>query len=211
MEINIDSDFIKNVTQIKNKPILDIEFQNFPDLSHLFVESNFHRKNYGDLYVEAGRKELPLENYDEVFHQFQKDFLPTIDLIAKKLLSLDTVNYPIHTDLNYWYDRKIKANENRMALLTLDSPGFSMSWHLDNRLMIISGVINLQDNTESTLFNNKNTNWIGKNFVGDPNSLIHIGKKEKYTGTFWLNTIDMWHGVPELTTERKILLVNVYF
>lgn len=203
--------FIKSVHQIKNYPILDLEFENIPDFNHLFVESNFERKNYGDLHVESGRRELSRESYDKEFLSFQKEFYPTIDMIAKKLLSLDTINYPIHTDLDKWYERKIISNHNRMALLTLDSEGFFMSWHLDNRLMIVSGVINLIDNTESTIFQRNNTGWSNDNFVGNVNDLVHIGKKEKHAGTFWLNTIDMWHAVPKLTSERKILLTNVFF
>ena len=205
------SKFIKSVEQIQNYPILDIEFDHIPDFDHLYIESNFHRKNYGDLHVETGRRELPIEQYDETFLSFQKEFHKTIDIIAKKLISLDTINYPIHMDLNRWYEKKIIMNENRMTLLTLDSPGFFMSWHLDNRLIIVSGVINLIDNTESTLFQRNNTGWFNDNFVGNPDNLIHIGKKSKHTGTFWLNTIDMWHAVPKLTNERKILLTNVFF
>lgn len=207
----VKSKFIKNIQQIKNCPILDIEFQNIPNFDHLFVESNFSRKNYGDLHVEAGRQELSREYYDRQFISFEKEFLLTVDEIAKTLLSLDTINYPIHTDLNQWYDKKIKSNNNRMSLLTLDSPGFFMSWHLDNRLMIISGIVNLQDNTESTIFQKNNTGWRDDNFIGNPNNLVHTAKKEKHTGTFWLNTIDMWHAVPKLTTSRKILLTNVFF
>lgn len=207
----VKSKFIKNAEQVKNSPILDIEFQNIPDFDHLFVESNFSRKNYGDLHVEAGRQELSREYYDPQFISFEKEFLLTVDEIAKTLLSLDTINYPIHTDLNRWYDKKIKLNNNRMSLLTLDSPGFFMSWHLDNRLMIISGILNLQDNTESTIFQKNNTGWKDDNFIGDPINLVHTAKKEKHTGTFWLNTINMWHAVPKLTTSRKILLTNVFF
>ena len=211
MQIENLSKYIKKITRIENHPILDIEFQNIPDFDHLFVESNFNRKNYGDLHVEAGRQELSREHYDSQFISFEEEFLLAVDEIAKILLSLDTINYPIHSDLNIWYEKKIKSNRNRMALLTLDSPGFFMSWHLDNRLMIVSGIVNLQDNTESTIFQKNNTGWKDDNFVGNSINLVHTAKKEKHTGTFWLNTIDMWHAVPKLTTSRKILLTNVFF
>lgn len=211
VDLILQSKFIKNVVQVNNAPILDIEFENIPNFDHLYVETNFQRKNYGELHVEQGRTELTEDQYDKTFRSFQKEFYLTIDAIAIKLLSLDPINYPIHTNLVDWYDRKIKSNQNRMILLTLDSPGFFMSWHLDNRLMIISGIINLKDNTESTIFQKNNTGWRNKNFVGDSSNLLHVAKKEKHTGTFWLNTVDMWHAVPELTSDRKILLTNVFF
>ena len=204
------SKYIKKIKRVENHPIIDVDFQNIPDFNYLY-EKSFHRKNYGDLHVEGGRSELPFDEYDKTFRDFQKEFEESIDIITKYLLSLDTISYPIHCDMDYWYDRRIKDIGGRHAFLTLDQPGFHMSWHTDNRLIVISGVININDNSVSTLFQNTNTGEYKKRFVGDPNNLTHRGHKEKNIGTFWLNTNDMWHMVPELTEERRIMLVNAYF
>lgn len=207
------SKYIKKITRVENHPIIDVDFENIPDFNYLY-EENFHRKTYGNLHVEGGRSELPFDNYDETFRAFQKDFEESIDIITKYLLSLDTGSYPIHLihdDIDFWYDRSIKDIGGRHAFLTLDQPGFHMSWHTDNRLIVTSGVININDNDVSTLFQKTNTGEYDKKFTGDPNKLIHIGQKEKNKGTFWLNTNNMWHMVPEISKERRILLVNTYF
>lgn len=204
------SKYIKNIRRIGNHPIIDVDFQNIPDFNYLY-DKGFHRKNYGDLHVEGGRSELHFDDYDSTFKKFQDEFEESIDIITKYLLSLDTISYPIHCDMDFWYDRRIKDIGGRHAFLTLDQPGFHMSWHTDNRLIVVSGIININDNSVSTLFQDNNTGQRHKRFVGDPNNLTHTAQKEKNKGTFWLNTNDMWHMVPELTEERRILLINSYF
>lgn len=204
------SKYIKNIRRVENQPIIDVDFQNIPDFNYLY-EKGLARKNYGDLHVEGGRSELPFDCYDSNFKTFQEDFEDSIDIITKYLLSLDTISYPIHCDPDFWYDRRIKDIGGRHAFLTLDQPGFHMSWHTDNRLIVASGIININDNEVSTLFQKNNKGQHNKRFMGHPDDLVHTAQKEKNKGTFWLNTNDMWHMVPELDKERRILLINSYF
>lgn len=202
--------YIKKITKNENHPIIDVDFVNIPDFNYLY-QNNFARKNYGDLHVEGGRRELNFENYDDAYRQFQDEFEISIDIITKYLLSLDTISYPIHGDKDFWYQRRIKDVGGRHAFLTLDDPGFHMSWHTDNRLIVASGIINVNDNEVSTIFQKSNKGELNKQFVGNKEDLIHIAQKEKNKGTFWLNTNDMWHMVPETPKERRIILVNCFF
>ena len=82
---------------------------------------------------------------------------------------------------------------------TVDHQGFKQGWHLDNRFIIISGSINIQDNLTSTQFSKENAD-----------NLIYQGRTTKFTGTAWLNTEHPWHRVPKVTEDvRKTLLFTI--
>lgn len=205
-------EYIKSYQVVKkDTPIISIEFDNIPDFSSMFTEEKLQRLNYGDLSVEQGRFVIDNAFTHNEFSKFQQDFNSSLEFLCLELLKLDTLRYPIKENLTDWFDKKIKCNNNWFLAPVLDKPGFFMPWHLDNRLMIISGIINLQYNECSTIFQKNDTGWGIDDFVGNPDQIFYKGIKAKHTGTFWLNTELTWHAVPKVKEDRKILLFNAFF
>lgn len=93
-----------------------------------------------------------------------------------------------------WYD-KIKNDfnwpkENQAKVnILLDKQNFSMSSHLDNRYVLGVLIINLQDNTCSTFFDEMN--W--------------QSPTQKGTGVFMLNHINTLHSIHNNTTHDRII------
>jgi hypothetical protein len=204
--------YIKDYEVVSEKtPIISVEFDNIPDFSDMFDEKNLQRHNYGNLSVEQGRFIIEKQHHTKTFINFKKDFYETIEFLSIELLKLDPIRYPINKDLKEWFAEKIKSKNNWNITIVLDRPGFFMPWHLDNRLIIISGVLNLDQNCSPTMFQSNDSGWGLGDFVGDKTKLTYQGSTDKYKGTFWLNTDLTWHAVPKVSTERKIALFNVFF
>jgi hypothetical protein len=85
-----------------------------------------------------------------------------------------------------------------------------MPWHLDNRFIAASGIINVIDNTVSTCFSKIEDTWQGPNNYSTSN-IFHRGRTKQFEGTAWLNTEHTWHLLPEVTDVRKVILFNVTF
>jgi hypothetical protein len=207
--------YIKNLKVINSYiPIIDVEFNDFSSdmLNETFDENNFHRHDYGNLVVQQGRLSLPTDSVPKSYKDFYKDLQPDLRYISLELFKLDKTRYPIHgIERDIWFDKKFPFPYFHHCVPTIDKKGFYMSWHLDNRLIVVSGSINIQDNCVSTIFQTNNTNWKDKNYVGNTADLVYIGQTKKYTGTFWLNTELTWHAVPEIIHDRKTLLFNIFF
>jgi hypothetical protein len=204
--------YLKNYEIVNRElPIISVEFDPLPDFSDSFQQEKLKRLNYGDLKVEQGRFVIDDGFEKEHLLTFRREFDQTLEFLCLELLKLDTIRYPIRYDIKKWFEKKIKKNNNWYLAPVLDKPGFFMPWHLDNRLMIISGIINLDYNETSTIFQRNDTGWGLDDFVGNPNNIFYTGKKEKNCGTFWLNTELTWHAVPKVQKDRKILLFNAFF
>jgi hypothetical protein len=207
--------YLKNYSVINSEiPIIDVEFENLPEdiIIKVFDENNFKRNVYGNLSVQTGRFTLSHDIEISDYEYFKNEFSKTLRYISLELFKLDIVRYPIHgIDRETWFDKKFSYPYQYLFLPTIDKSGFFMPWHLDNRLIAISGSINIQDNFVSTIFNTNHHYWKDKNYIGNQNDLLYIGRQKKFTGTFWLNTEKTWHAVPEVTKERKTLLFNVFF
>ena len=134
--------------------------------------------------------------------------------ITKKLLSVDTGNrYPLsfNKDFDEFYKKEVLKRDRALVLGTIDYKGFNQPWHLDNRFVMLSGSINIQDNVTTTHFGWEEKHWDngGTNF--DDCTIIHQGRGAKFTGTAWLNTERTWHCVPKVTEDvRRTLLFNVF-
>ena len=194
-------------------PIMSLEFQHLPEkvLEETYNEKNFGRRNYQALGVEQGRLELDHSLWPKEFSDFTGSLYETIRFISLELLRKDPIRYPVHCDLEEWFDNHFIRNPGIAIFPIMDFPGFFMPWHLDNRLMVISGMINIQDNCVGTIFQTNNKNWKGDNFKGPKSDLVYQSSTKKYNGTAWLNTDLTWHAVPLITEPRKILLFNVFF
>jgi hypothetical protein len=177
------------LTEVYNDPaILDIEI---PELDKFNFDSYFNlpfkRANYGNLNVEQGRFIVDTNWY--TYYTLSRIMSKPLEQITKKLLSMDLIRYPVVQKRRY----------KTWVAGTADHQGFKQGWHLDNRFIMISGSINIQDNLTSTQFSKKNAD-----------NLIYQGRTSKFTGTAWLNTEHTWHRVPQVIEDvRKTLLFTI--
>ena len=201
------------LTEVSNDPgIVDIDI---PELESFDFDSYFKlaakRPDYGNLIVAQGRETI---THNHSLHTKLFEIMADpIYQITKKLWEIDTIRYPLFrfSDFDDFYRQDI-LNRRRVGILgTIDHKEWSQPWHLDNRFIIISGSINIQDNETSTYFAKKNFHWPNGGTTFDHCDLIYQGRKTKFTGTAWINTEHTWHSVPRITEDqRKTILFNVF-
>ena len=201
------------LTEVSNDPgIVDIDI---PELESFDFDSYFKlaakRPDFGNLIVEQGRETI---THNHSLHTKLFEIMADpIYQITKKLWEIDTIRYPLFrfSDFDDFYRQDI-LNRRRVGILgTIDHKEWSQPWHLDNRFIIISGSINIQDNETSTYFAKKNFHWPNGGTTFDHCDLIYQGRKTKFTGTAWINTEYTWHSVPRITEDqRKTILFNVF-
>jgi hypothetical protein len=201
------------LTEVSNDPaIVDIDI---PELESFDFDSYFKltakRGDYGNLGVELGRETI---RYNHPLHtELYRVMADPIFNITKNLLSMDTQRYPLFRNKTFeeFYEKEILQTENIGISGTVDHKEWNQPWHLDNRFIMISGSINIQDNETSTYFAKENSHWPGGGTSFNHCNLIYQGRKTKFTGTAWLNTEHTWHCVPRVTEDqRKTILFNVF-
>lgn len=202
-----------NVIKLQREPaIIDVEFPEFEKFStDLLFEAMPQRVDYGNLDVEPQRYTiLPRDDRNNEFNLFSKEIYDPIRLITKQLVESDHLRYPLLDSPNFdvWYTKRYASRIKIAYSRTVDQPGFHQGWHLDNRFVLLSGIINVQDNNTQTAFAREQLPWIPEDVNGD--KIIHRGQNKKWTGTFWLNTEITWHCVPLVETTRKIILCNLF-
>ena len=201
------------LTEVSKDPaIVDIEI---PELESFDVDSYFKlsskRADYGNLVVEQGRVSITHQN--ELHTELCKVMADPIYQITKKLWELDSVRYPFFrfSKFDDFYKQTVLQRERIGILGTIDHKEWNQPWHLDNRFIMISGSINIQDNETSTCFAKENFHWPNGGTSFDHCDLIYQGRKTKFTGTAWINTEHTWHCVPRITEDqRKTILFNVF-
>jgi hypothetical protein len=201
------------LTEVSTDPaILDIEI---PELESFDFDSYFNlsasRSNYGNLVVEKGRETI---THEHLLHtKLIKVMADPIFNITKTLLSIDKIRYPLfrYKSFNEFYEKDILSRRRIGVLGTIDHKEWNQPWHLDNRFVMISGSINIQDNQTSTYFAKENYHWSNGGTDFDHCKLIYQGRKTKFTGTAWINTEHTWHCVPRIIEDqRKTILFNVF-
>jgi len=201
------------LTEVSVDPaILDIdipEFESF-DLDSYFKLSS-KRSEYGNLVVATGRETIV---HNHPLHTNLGKFMSEpIFEITKTLLSMDKIRYPLfrYKDFEEFYEKNILQRSRVGILGTLDYKEWNQPWHLDNRFILLSGSINVQDNETSTYFAKQNFHWTNGGTSFDHCDLIYQGRKTKFSGTAWINTEHTWHCVPRvLEDQRKTVLFNVF-
>jgi hypothetical protein len=169
------------------------------------------RSDYGTLIVAQGRKTI---THNHSLHTRLCEVLADpIYQITKKLWNMDKTRYPLFkfSDFEDFYKQTVLQRERVGLLGTIDHKEWNQPWHLDNRFIMISGSINVQDNETSTYFAKENFHWPNGGTSFDHCDLIYQGRKNKFTGTAWINTEHTWHCVPRITEDqRKTILFNVF-
>jgi hypothetical protein len=201
------------LTEVNADPaIIDIEI---PELELFDFNSYFNLAasplDYGNLVVAQGRETITRNH--SLHTELYNVMADPIHQITKKLWEMDKIRYPLFrfSDFDDFYRTDI-LGRNRIGILgTIDNKEWSQPWHLDNRFIIISGSINIQDNETSTYFSKENYHWENGGTSFDHCKIIYKGRKNKFTGTAWVNTEHTWHSVPRITEDqRKTILFNVF-
>ena len=201
------------LTEVSNNPaIVDIEI---PELESFDFDSYFNlaasRSDYGNLIVAQGRETITHKH--SLHTKLFEVLADPIYQITKKLWEMDKTRYPLFkfSDFEDFYKKNILDRQLVGLLGTIDHKEWSQPWHLDNRFIMISGSINIQDNITSTYFAKENYHWLNGGTTFDHCNLIYQGRKTKFSGTAWINTEHTWHSVPRIIEDqRKTLLFNVF-
>jgi hypothetical protein len=201
------------LTEVSVDPaIVDIDI---PELESFDFDSYFNlsasRSEYGNLIVAQGR-ETVTHNHD-LHTELYSIMADPIFNIAKNLHSIDKTRYPLFRYKNFeeFYKKDILQRGRIGILGTIDYKEWNQPWHLDNRFILLSGSINVQDNETSTYFAKQNFHWPNGGTSFDHCDLIYQGRKTKFSGTAWINTEHTWHCVPRITeNQRKTILFNVF-
>lgn len=201
------------VTNIKvlftDPAIIEVEFEPLDDfiIDSVYKDKNFEQLSFENLVVYSGRKEYITENSDRNFTILKEYFYSTYKPITKALCDIDKIRYPVFYDFDKWWEKN-NFDHKSAFLVIKDMKNFSQPWHLDNRFSMWAGVVNLADNKTSTIFSKTNHDWtdLGK----DTNRRYYKASGKKWTGTFWLNTENNWHGVPCVSEkERRVIVFNM--
>lgn len=206
-----------NIIEISKDPaIIDVEFPEFErfNTDKLF-EAQPGRVDYGNLDVEPQRFTIfPRDDTNDEFSLLGKELYDPLKEITRRLIALDPLRYPLFDSPNFdvWYTKRYASKVKIGFSRVIDQPGFNQGWHLDNRFVLLSGIINMQDNdTQTTFAKERIMRWVPEQVEHDyPEKIIHRGQNKKWTGTFWLNTEITWHCVPLVETTRKIILCNLF-
>lgn len=201
---------IKNIKVLFDDPgMIEVEFEPVDQkiIEKLYNPSNFEQVSYENLHVEFGRLKLSnsardTDNYKLLTTHFDSMF----KTITKTLIDIDKIRFPIFSDFNTWWDKN-NLQRKKALMLVLDKPGFSQPYHLDNRFSMWAGSINLADNNTKTIFSKENTHWMDQGH--DPKKRYYQASGKKWTGTFWLNTENNWHGVPLVKEDRRAIICNL--
>lgn len=206
-----------NIIEISKDPaILDVEF---PELERFDTDKLFAatpgRVDYGNLDVEPQRFTIfPRDDVNDEFSKLSKELYDPLRIITKRLIDLDPLRYPLFDSPNFdvWYTKRYASKTKVAFSRVIDQPGFNQGWHLDNRFVLLSGIINMQDNETQTAFSRERImRWMPEQVEHEfPEKIIHRGRNKKWTGTFWLNTELTWHCVPLVPSTRKIILCNLF-
>ena len=201
------------LTEVSKDPaMVDIDI---PELESFDFDSYFNlpanRSDYGNLIVEQGRVSI---THNHLLHtELVGIMADPIYQVTKKLWGMDEIRYPLFrfSDFDDFYRTDILSRRRVGILGTIDHKEWSQPWHLDNRFIIVSGSINIQDNETSTYFAKQNFHWPNGGTTFDHCDLTYQGRKNKFTGTAWINTEHTWHCVPRITEDqRKTILFNVF-
>lgn len=199
---------VKNIKIIsKYPPVVEVQFDPFltdKEINDVFSQTDHFNEHPYNKEQSQKPNRFEHKKYDNIVSQI---VTPFFDDITKYIIQLDPLNYPIYYGdnenkeevLTQWYDEQ-KLWKKRYALPILDKPGFGQGPHIDNRFVLWAGVINLQNNSTTTKFYYK---------IDEHNyTPWYSSSGKKWTGTFWLNTENTWHGLPDVTDDRKIILCN---
>lgn len=200
---------IKDVKILFEDPaIIEVEFTPIKQkiVDAVYKEENFEQLSFENLSVYAGRLRIKheLKKNNKHFKIIQNHFKSTFKEITKILLDIDPIRYPIFSDFETWWETN-QCEKYDSIMPVIDKKGFSQPYHLDNRFSMWAGSINIADNDTTTVFS-KEHYWLDEGH--DSESRYYKASGKQWSGTFWLNTENNWHGVPLVRQDRYAIVCN---
>lgn len=112
------------------------------------------------------------------------------------------INTPEIGGMWYGKNQKFKWSNTFIPHVLLDSPGFYMEPHLDNRNVFAVVIVNLQDNPEGTGTKLLNPFGITKR---KQDEVVYQGPIKKGTGILMFNNWNTWHSIENYSQENRLI------
>lgn len=197
--------------------IIEVYFTPISDhiVDQIYAEDKFVPLNFTNLILEEGRYQyMTQDKYSDNWQFVCKHITSAFKDITKIFLELDRSRYPViwskenKKTTNQLFDAWYTTNnleQQQYFSICRDTKGFQQGQHLDNRLVLWAGIVNLKENNIGTC------HWLEKAPFGEdafriPHYFQASGKK--MVGTFWINTECTYHGVRPIEEDRYIALCN---
>lgn len=180
---------------INDYPVFELSDVDLPDIiidNKLAYEENLLSS------VSNKRKEITdiPENFLERWHQHGA----TLEkFITDPQLQINT---PEIGAMWFGKNQKFKWNNEYPPRILLDSAGFYMEPHLDNRDVFAVVIVNLQDNPEGTGTKMLNPFGITKR---KQDEVIYQGPIKKGTGILMFNNWNTWHSIENYSQENRLI------
>ena len=180
---------------INDYPVFELSEVDLPDIiidNKLAYEENLLSS------VSNKRKEITdiPENFLERWHQHGA----TIEkFITDPQLQINT---PEIGAMWFGKNQKFKWNNEYPPRILLDSAGFYMEPHLDNRDVFAVVIVNLQDNPEGTGTKMLNPFGITKR---KQDEVVYQGPIKKGTGILMFNNWNTWHSIENYSQENRLI------
>lgn len=180
---------------INDYPVFELSEVDLPDIiidNKLAYEENLLSS------VSNKRKEITdiPENFLERWHQHGA----TLEkFITDPQLQINT---PEIGAMWFGKNQKFKWNNEYPPRILLDSAGFYMEPHLDNRDVFAVVIVNLQDNPEGTGTKMLNPFGITKR---KQDEVIYQGPIKKGTGILMFNNWNTWHSIENYSQENRLI------
>jgi len=191
------------------------EFDNIPEdlIAKVFNEEQFFVREFEHLYVDKRRTELEQKYWNNDYYALKDHFYPHVLKITEELIKSDPIRYPFFAkDFKIWFDSHFITGPGHMGFVPIvDQLGFNQPLHIDNRFVMMSGIINVEENLTGTIFTKETNAWLDNGLGTTDEEIIYRASGKKHSGTFWLNGDNNWHGVQEVLKTRKIILINLFF
>jgi|TARA_B100000073_G_scaffold342906_2_gene346782 hypothetical protein len=180
---------------INDYPVFELSEVDLPDIiidNKLAYEENLLSS------VSNKRKEITdiPENFLERWHQHGA----TLEkFITDPQLQINT---PEIGAMWFGKNQKFKWNNEYPPRILLDSAGFYMEPHLDNRDVFAVVIVNLQDNPEGTGTKMLNPFGITKR---KQDEVVYQGPIKKGTGILMFNNWNTWHSIENYSQENRLI------
>ena len=180
---------------INDYPVFELSEVDLPDIiidNKLAYEENLLSS------VSNKRKEITdiPENFLERWHQHGA----TLEkFITDPQLQINT---PEIGAMWFGKNQKFKWNNEYPPRILLDSAGFYMEPHLDNRDVFAVVIVNLQDNPEGTGTKMLNPFGITKR---KQDEVVYQGPIKKGTGILMFNNWNTWHSIENYSQQDRLI------
>ena len=186
--------------QVINDSSLIFEFKidNIPPKEIIIDELNYSHIKENSRNVFDSKK-MYIDELKPLMECFKDEFL--YDVVSKIYESNETIMqrlWPFNKNRYGVFGNFLKEYTCIVTSIFLDTPGFKLSKHIDNRFTVANFILNLIDNPVSTKFYD----------YRNDSKLIYEAPKEKGTGIFFLNYENNYHSYNNDTNENRYAMIS---